>query len=105
MLSTGRTVMLPVPRYRDLMVPTLSGEHEHHARRGAEVRFRDAAVDEADGAVKLQRVRIGGDLQALRAPRPQDLGDAADERGGNTAAQVESARGSDLADPRICMRR
>ena len=67
---TGRTILLPVPRSRDMLVPTLSGEHEHHARRGAEDRFRDAAVDEADRAVKPQRVRIGGDLQALcpRAP-------------------------------------
>ena len=52
--------------------------------RGAEVCFRDAAVDEADRAVKLRRVRIGGDLQALCPPRPHDLGDAADERGGDT---------------------
>ena len=65
MLPTGRTVMLSVPRYRDLMVSALSGEHEHHARRGAEVRFRDAVVDETGGAVEPQRVRIGGDLQAL----------------------------------------
>ena len=35
-------------------------------------RFRDAAVDEADRAVKLQRVRIGGDLQAL-CPRARKI--------------------------------
>jgi hypothetical protein len=40
-----------------------SGEHEHHSGRGAEVRFGDAALDETYGAVKPQRVRIGGDLQ------------------------------------------
>jgi len=72
MQPTGRTIMLLVARYRDLMLPTLSGEHEYHARRGAEVRFRDAAVDEAGGAVKLQRVRIGGDLQAL-CPRARKI--------------------------------
>ena len=65
-----------------------SAEHEHQARRGAEVRFRDAAVDEAGGAVETHRVRIGGDFQALCPPRPQDLGDAADERGGNTAPHI-----------------
>ena len=60
MPQTGRAIMLPVLRYRDLMMPAQSGEHEHHARRGAEVRFRDAAVDETGSAVKPQRVRIGG---------------------------------------------
>lgn len=44
------------------MVPLLAGEHEDHAGRGAEVRFGDAAVDESDGAVELQRARIGGGL-------------------------------------------
>jgi len=64
--------MLSVARYRDLMVSAVSGEHKHHARRGAEVRFRDAAIDEADRAVKLQRVGIGGDLQAL-SPRARKI--------------------------------
>ena len=43
-----------------------------HARRGAEVRFRAAAVDEAGRAVNLQRVRIGGDLRAL-CPRARKI--------------------------------
>ena len=40
----GRTIMLRVARYRDLMVATLSGEHKDDARRGAEVRFRDMSA-------------------------------------------------------------
>jgi hypothetical protein len=44
------------------MAPSLSGEYQDHAGRGAEDRFRDAVVGEADGAVEPQSVRIGGDL-------------------------------------------
>ena len=33
-------------------------------------------------------MRIGGHLQALHAPRPQDLGDAVDERRGNPAPHI-----------------
>ncbi len=51
------------------MVRGQSGEREHHSRRGTEVRFGGAALDEAYGAVKRQRVRIGGNLQALCSPR------------------------------------
>src|SRR5690349_6090262 len=64
------------------------GEHEHHARRGAEVGVGGAAIGEASRAVELHRVRVGGDLQPLRSPGPQDLGDAADERAGDTAPPV-----------------
>ena len=62
-----------------------SGDREHHARCSAEGRCGGPAVDETGGAVIPQRVRIGGDLQALSAPSPQDLRDAADERGGDPA--------------------
>jgi hypothetical protein len=68
--------MLAVPRHRDLIVPGQSGEREHHPGCGAGVRSGDAALDETYDAVKPQRLRIGGDLQALRAQRSQDPGDA-----------------------------
>jgi hypothetical protein len=55
MQLTGRAIKLPVPRHRDLIVPAQSGDREHHAERGAELRLCDAAVGETDGAVKPQR--------------------------------------------------
>jgi len=65
-------------RHREMMVPAQSGDRELHARYGAELRFCDAAVDETDGAVKTQRVRIGGHLQPLYIPCSQGIYDAVD---------------------------
>ena len=70
------------------MVPVQSGDREQHARCGAKLRFCDAAVGETGGSVELQRVRIGGHLQALHAPCPQDICDALDECGGNPAPHI-----------------
>jgi hypothetical protein len=70
------------------MVSAQSGDHELHARCGAEIRFCDAAVDETDGAVKSQRVRIGGHLQPLYAPCSQDVYDAVDECRGDPAPHI-----------------
>jgi hypothetical protein len=85
---TVRAIKQILLRHPDLQVPRQSGDREHHARRGAELRFCDAAVDEAGSAVKSQRVRIGGHLQAFRTPCPQDLCDAVDERSGNSAPPI-----------------
>lgn len=51
-------IMLPVPQHPNLVAPKRSGDREHHAMRGAEACFCDAALDETGGAVKPQRVRI-----------------------------------------------
>jgi hypothetical protein len=88
MPPTGRTIKLPLLRHRDLMVSRESGDHEHHARCGAELRLCDAAVGETGGAVKSQRVRIGGHLQALHVPCSQDVRDAVDQRGGDPASHI-----------------
>ena len=70
------------------MVSAQSGDRELHARCGAELRFCNATVDETDGAVKSQRVRIGGHFQPLYAPCSQDVYDAADECSGNPAPHI-----------------
>ena len=85
---TGRAVRLPALRHRDLLVSAQSGDRELHARCGAELGFCDAAVDETDGAVKSERVRIGGHLQPLCAPCSQDVCDAVDQCSGNPAPPI-----------------
>ena len=88
MPPTGRTIEPSVLRHRDLMVSRASGDRENHARCGTELRFCDAAAGETGGAVKPQRVRIGGHLQALHAPCSQDVRDAVDERGGDAGPHI-----------------
>ena len=55
------------------------------ARRG-EDGVVNAAVDETGSAIERQRMQVGCRLQAFRTPRPQNLRDAVDERGGDPAA-------------------
>src|SRR6201994_2490282 len=81
------------PAHRRRTWPSLdtvagSGEHEDHARRGAELGFGGAFVGEAGRTVELHGVRVGGDLQAFGSAGPQHLGDAADQRHGDAAPPV-----------------
>ena len=105
--------MLRVARYRDLMVATLSGEHKDDARRGAEVRFRDMSAAPGQALWPRDQVfpmsRQAGAIACIR-PRRATVDTARDGQVGRCskpdhsvsarqaarAAQVESARGSDL---------
>ena len=66
--------------------PFRSADRQHHAPRGAKLSVADAAVDEAGGGVEPQGVDVRGHFQSLRAPRPDDAGDAFDEGRGDPAS-------------------